>query len=123
VHYRSGINRGGGFRCEIIGTEGELHLIGGPFSLIEMVDLNLRGAHSKDEALLDMPVPQQFLPQPSQGIMPDNVMGLYDRLYTDLETGSRTAPSFSDAFRNHGLVEAIDRSSKVGRRIPVNESE
>lgn len=119
MHYRGGLNRGGGFRCEIIGTEGELHILGDSFGAIEMIDLSLRGAQTGDEALADLPVPDAYLPSPQQGIVPDNVMALYDMLYEDLETGSRSAPSFSDAVANHRIVEAISRSSREGRRLCV----
>lgn len=118
MHYRGGVNRGGGFRCEIIGTRGELHLTG-PLGLIELVDLKLTGARATDAALIDLPVPEEFQPQPRQGIVPDNVMALYDRLHADLETGSRTAPSFADAVVSHRLVEAISLSAKHGRRTRI----
>lgn len=120
MHYRGGTNRAGGFRCEIIGTEGELHLKGSG-GVIEMVELELAGARSKEAAMADMPIPSSWSPNPRQGVVAGNVMGLYERLYADLETGSCTAPSFANAVDNHRLVEAVRRSSREGRRISVRD--
>jgi predicted dehydrogenase len=120
MHYRGGTNRGTGFRCEIIGTEGELHLTG-PLGLIEMVELTITGARAGDTAMVELPVPQALLPEPRRGAHIDNVMTLYDRMHADLTTGSRTAPDFADAVTNHRVIEAIRLSSKLGRRIAIDE--
>ncbi len=120
MHYRGGANRGAGFRCEIIGTEGELQITG-PTGIVGVMELALSGARKGDEAMTPMPPPTSFLAQPNQGLVPDNVMGMYDRIHADLETGSHTAPHFADAFANHGLIDAIARSSDLGRRIHASE--
>lgn len=119
LHYRGGMNLTGGFQLQIIGETGQLVVRGEPFGAIEMIDLTISGAQSDSEALEEIPLPEHLKPQPSQGVVPDNVMAIYDLIHADLENGTTTAPTFADALENYRLIEAFRVSTEQGRRIDL----
>ena len=44
-------------------------------------------------------------------VIPRNVAGIYAMVAKDIMEGTRIAPSFADALKNHELLDAIEQSS------------
>jgi predicted dehydrogenase len=119
LHYRGGLSKGQGFRWEIIGTTGELEILG-DMGAIEMIDLSIKGVRDGGETREILEVPEPYTDGPHLGIIPDNVARLYNSFYEDLQTGTTTVPSFEDAVRHHRVLAAIEKSAESrGCRVDV----
>jgi predicted dehydrogenase len=107
-----------GFRMEIHGREGALH-VSTPGAVQR--DANaLRGSQGR-AALAPMEVPPQYVEVPAETPAgpPHNVAHLYRRLARGIVDGTPVDPDFDHAVRRHRLMDAIRTSSAEGRTVSV----
>ena len=110
VHYRGGVCRGTNLLWEINGTEGDIQVTAS-LGHAQMVQLSVRGARGEENRMSDlMPPPSAYAGKP-EAVAARNVAGIYARLYDDIRTGTRTAPSFQDAVALHELLDRIEQSA------------
>lgn len=115
AHFRGGLSRGTNFHIEINGTMGDL-IISSPVGYIGSGGFELKGARL-DEKLHALEVPQiygadRFEEGPAQG-----VAVAYERLASDMNTGTGLSPTFDDAVELHRLIDAIDLSEGAPVRV------
>jgi hypothetical protein len=98
IHYRGGSARGGdGLLWEINGTEGDIRVTGST-GHSQMVRLSLAGGRGNDKALRPIEVPEDLRTGWPDNVVPGNVARVYARMAADLRDGTRTAPTFEDAW-------------------------
>ena len=107
-----------GFRMEIYGSDGALHVAtsGAP-----QRDANkLMGAKGK-APLAPMEVPARYVevPEETPAGPPHNVAHLYRRFATAIRNNAAVEPGFDHAVKRHRLIDAITRSSAEERRVAV----
>jgi predicted dehydrogenase len=107
-----------GFRMEIHGSEGALHV---STSGAPQRDANaLTGAKGRSKfAPIDVPASYNEVPAETPAGPPHNVAHLYRRLATAIRSNTTTDPDFDHAVRRHRLIDAIQRSSEERRTIPA----
>ena len=107
-----------GFRMEIYGSDGVLHVSTGG---APQRDANkLLGAKGRN-ALAPMEVPAAYVTVPADTPAgpPNNVAALYRRLAHAIRTGEPCEPDFAHALARHRLIDAITRSSVERRSVAV----
>ncbi len=119
IHYRGGMPRGrDGLFIEINGTEGDLRLIG-RHGGAQQVPLRIEGGRGDDRETAPIAVPPELTGQGwPQDVNPANVARIYARLARDIAEGTQTAPTFADAVDLHRLIDAIEKASASGGRLP-----
>lgn len=108
-----------GFRLEIYGSNGTLHVttLGAP----QRDENRLQGARGL-APLHPLPVPSSYnvdVPANLPAGPPNNVARLYRRLASAIRIGATVDPDFDHAVRRHELIDAIVRSSKEGRVLSI----
>jgi predicted dehydrogenase len=111
---------GSGFRLEIYGTEGTLVASAG--QQVQATGVQLQGARSGDEKLVDVEIPPELRWVPSEvpAGTPVNVAQMMRRFAESIPAGSNPEPTFADAVRNHRLLDALERSSETGRAVKID---
>lgn len=112
IHYRGGLSAGLNFHWEINGDEGDL-IVTAESGHVQMSDLSITGARKTSGRLEPLSPPaddQSPLPLGP----PRNVGLLYSAIAHDLATGSSTAPTFETALARHRMLDAVERSARVG---------
>jgi predicted dehydrogenase len=107
-----------GFRMEIYGSGGVLHVSTGG---APQRDANtLMGAKGRARlALMEVPAHYVEVPADTPAGPPHNVAHLYRRLANAIRDDTAVAPDFDHAVKRHHLIDAITRSSREGRRVPI----
>ena len=107
-----------GFRMEIYGSEGMLH-VSTPGAVQR--DANaLTGAKGRAKpAPIEVPARYNEVPQDTPAGPPHNVAHLYRRLAHAIRSGVPAEPDFDHAVRRHRLIDAIGRSSGERRSVAV----
>jgi predicted dehydrogenase len=117
MHFRGGAARDGdGLFWEIHGTEGDIR-VSGQSGHTQMVQLSLKGVHGEEKMFRPLEVPASYRSGWPEDVEPGNVARLYARMAHDLRNGTRTAPSFEDAFDTHRIIAAIEKAAESGNRI------
>lgn len=111
IHYRGGVTRGTNFLWEINGTEGDIQVTG-DLGHAQMIQLTVKGARG-DEAEMTplMPETSAYEGWP-EFAGARNVGRIYERLFNDIQNGTKTAPTFKDAVALHELIDAIEQSAR-----------
>lgn len=109
IHYRGGVSRGTNFLWEVNGTNGDLRATG-DMGYPQIVELSLSGACGDERALHPIP-PHATEDAHFSSPAARNVAGIYKQMAQDIRTGSRTAPTFTDAVELHVLLDAIEASA------------
>jgi predicted dehydrogenase len=114
VHVSNVCKPGSGFRLDIYGTEGRLS-VESPH-MVQYSPARVYGAQGRG-ALQELPVPARLhevphLPAESQALQ---VAQLLRHFIRSLHTGTAFQPHFGDAVSLHRTLEALVRSSTVGR--------
>lgn len=107
-----------GFRLEIHGRDGALHVATGG---APQRDANrLSGAQGK-APLAPMEVPGSYREAPADAPAgpPTNVAALYRRLAHAIRVGGAVDPDFAAGLARHRLMDAIRRSAREGRVVAV----
>jgi len=113
VHYRGGVSRGTNLLWEINGTEGDIQVTG-DLGHAQMIQLTVQGARGDETKMAPlMPEASAYDGWP-EFAGARNVARIYSRLYDDICSGTRTAPTFQDAVALHGLLDAIEQSASNG---------
>ncbi len=110
IHYRGGMSRGTNLLWEINGTEGDIQVTGAN-GHAQLVQLSIRGANGDSNELAPLTVPASGYEGWPDDPVPRNVARIYARVAHDIRSGTRSAPSFSDAVALHETLDAIERSS------------
>ena len=112
IHFRGGRSPGSNFYWEINGTKGTL-VVHGDNGHLQYGFIRIEGAQidpkiEGDAPLVKLDVPSHYLlaatPVDSHG---DAVAHAYRSIYCDIRQGTANAPRFSDAVKNHELLERI----------------
>ena len=120
VHVSSVPWHGSGWRMEIYGREGTLIANGRP--TVQYNQNRISGGRGKDGALEELPIPERLILVP-RGVPknePFNVAQLYRRLAGAIRDGGDGEPTFQLALKRHRLLDAIQRSSDQGTKMPVD---
>lgn len=110
AHYRGGLSRGTNFLWEVNGTDGDLQVRAG-FGHGQMAQLSIWGAQGGEMEMKPLIPPKEMYAGLPEDVIPRNVAGIYDMVANDIMNGTRTAPSFADALKNHELLDSIEQSS------------
>ena len=90
------MSRNTNFLWEINGTKGEIKVTGN-IGHGQFAELSIFAAQGDDKELKALEVPKEYYAGRPEGVIPCNVAGIYALVAKDIQTGSREAPSFSDA--------------------------
>ncbi len=118
VHFRGGLSRGTNFRWEITGTDGDLVITAGG-GHIQMLPLNLRGAHGSDSQLADLPIPAAHNPIGSLlagNPLAASVARAYSQLRDELRGQPRVLPGFDAAVQRHRMLDAMALAASSGQK-------
>lgn len=109
---------GSSFRMEVYGTEGTLVASGGQ---VQAARLRIQGARRDDAKLADLDVPAElrWVPAEVPEGTPVNVAQMLRRFAEGIQSGASPEPTFTDAVRNHRLLDALVRSSETRRAVKV----
>jgi len=121
LQLRGGLPRGTGLLWEINGTEGDLR-ISATFDAVPVINispLRVEAARKKQDGWSELEVPKPYEFGFEDAVAARNVAGIYRLLAEDLRHDTRTAPDFNDAVALHEVVDAIERSDQIGRRIRI----
>lgn len=75
----------------------------------QLTQLTVKGARSDESTLHGLMPSAEAYEGKSEVAAAQNIAGIYARLYDDIQTGSRTAPSFADGVALHELMDVITR--------------
>jgi predicted dehydrogenase len=107
VHFRGGLSRASNFHWEINGTQGDL-ILTTPVGYSGVGGFRLQGARGA-ETLRDLAVPESY----GKGLEPcitQSMAVAYQRLASDMKTGTHLAPTFEDAVGLHRLIAEIEKN-------------
>lgn len=110
VHYRGGVSRGTNLLWEINGTEGDIQVTA-DLGHAQMVQLTIKGAKGDDKVLQELMPETALYENLPEFAGARNIARMYERMYNDIQNGTSTAPSFSDAVLLHELVDQIESSA------------
>ncbi|MGX9936799.1 Gfo/Idh/MocA family protein [Advenella kashmirensis] len=110
IHYRGGMSRGTNLLWEINGTEGDIQVTGAN-GHGQMVQLAIRGANGETSELAPLTPPTSAYSGWPDNSVVRNVARVYALIAQDIRSGTRSAPSFSDAVALHETVDAIEHSA------------
>lgn len=118
AHFRGGLSKGSNFRWEINGTKGDL-LIENHLGYVGLGGFRVSGAQGQEE-LKELLVPASYGAGMEALGMGQNVALLYAQLASDIQNGTRLAPTFEDAVRLHRFIAAIEERAThaAGPTIP-----
>jgi len=111
AHYRGGLSKGTNFLWEINGTKGDIQ-VRGDIGHGQFANFEIYGAQQDDEKLKLLEVPKELYEGKPENVIPRNVAGIYAKVADDINTGSKTAPTFEDAVQVHQLIDSIIKTSK-----------
>ena len=115
VHYRGGLSRGTNFLWEINGTEGDIQVTA-PVGHPQLVPLSIHGARGDEKALKPLHPSADGIAGWPENPMVRNIAHVYELIAKDIQSGTRTAPSFHDAVKLHETLERIERSAETAGR-------
>jgi predicted dehydrogenase len=119
MHYRGGDARDGkGLLWQINGAEGDLQLEA-PSGHSQQAAFVLSGGRGSDKSIKPLATPPSLPEVGPADPLTGNVARIYARMASDLHTGTRTAPRFSDALEIHKIITAIEESARSGQRVRV----
>lgn len=117
IHYRGGSVPTTAFRWEIQGDTGSLEILNNA-STLNRGDVVVR-VHRAGEPPRDLSIPAGYDRFPDlRGTQAHVVAHAYAAIAGDLESGTRTAPRFSDALRLHELLRRAQDASRDQARVP-----
>jgi len=119
VHVATVPWHGTGWRLEVYGREGTL--VATSEQMVQYAQIRLQGGRGEDRVLQALPVPERLTwvsDEVPQG-PPFNVAQMYHRLGAAIREGREAHPDFALAVKRHRLLDAIQRSSDQGSRVPV----
>jgi predicted dehydrogenase len=122
VHIEGGKRNGSGVQIDITGDEGDIRITNASAFGGVGDNYQMTGAHGDNLPMASLPVPGHYDTLPSSDL-PSAVLELahlYAAFAQDVAHGTHTAPTFADAVRMHDLIEAAERSSVYGARVPMD---
>lgn len=108
-----------GWRMAVYGSKGTI--IASTPILPQISPITLLGAQG-NEPLGELPVPERLRvvsPAVPEG-PPRNIGQLYVRMAEAIRGGKHFTPNFDDALQAHKLLEAVQRSSDIGRTVKLD---
>src|SRR2546426_3647664 len=120
VHVATVPWHGTGWRMEVYGREATL--VASSEQMVQYAHIRLQGGRGEDGALQALPVPDRLtwvsaeVPQRP----PLNVAQMYHRLGEAIREGREAQPDFDVAGKRHCLLDAMQRASDRGARVPVS---
>jgi predicted dehydrogenase len=120
VHIATVPWHGTGWRLEVYGREGTL--VAASEQMVQYAQIRLQGGRGEDRALEALPIPDRLTwvsAEVPQG-PPFNVAQMYHRLGDAIRERREAHPDFALAVKRHRLLDALQRSSDRGSRVPVS---
>lgn len=121
VHYHGGVSRGENLQWTIRGSEGELVLTSNHGQAQMADNLKVYGATGDETELRELKVPEEYFESSFQ--IPEghyhNVGQVYLQFAKDLRDGTHLTSDFTDAIKNHKLLDAIEKADASGEKQPV----
>src|SRR5712691_7191103 len=120
VHIATVPWHGTGWRLEVYGREGTL--VAASDQMVQYAQIRLQGGQGEDRAFQALPVPDRltWVSEEVPKGPPFNVAQMYHRLGGAIREGRQAQPDFDLAVKRHRLLDAIQRSSDRGSRVPVS---
>jgi len=122
VHVGSVPWHGSGWRLEVFGTEGSL--LATSSQMFQLADaIELWGAKGTSRNLEKLTIPERFtwVPETVPAGPAFNVAQMFRRLAEAIQQSREIEANFATALRRHRLLDLLDRSSDVGRRLSSEE--
>lgn len=120
VHVASVPHHSTGWRLEVYGSEGTI--VGTSKDSVQYDGhIRLRGRRGKEGELEDIPIPARltWVPDEMPRGEPFNIGQLYRRMARAIRGEEDAHPDFDHAVKRHRMLEAIQRSSDLGQKVPV----
>jgi predicted dehydrogenase len=120
VHVREAVAGGTGFLWEINGTDGTLRITADEAQpqIFPLTVAGARGRNEPGELAVPAALTQRWPALTSlEGAPAYNVGRAYAAFAADIDNGTHTVPDFTDAFRRHEVIAAIERSAASGERV------
>lgn len=113
--YRDGMSRGGNFRWEINGADGDL-VLSASNGNVQFADLALEGGCGDDDSLALLDIPPSFIRSGAglNGELGANVLRQYAALAHDVRHGTYLVPGFDDALSRRRLLASIEWAAGSG---------
>ncbi len=120
VHIATVPWHGTGWRLEVYGREGTL--VATSDQMVQYAQIQLQGGRGEDRAFQALPVPDRltWVSEEVPKGPPFNVAQMYHRLGGAIREGRQAQPDFDLAVKRHRLLDAIQRSSDRGSRVPIS---
>lgn len=119
AHLEAGKRNNYGVQIDITGSKGDLKIsnstsFGSAYSVIE-------GAQGDGQTMQALPVPDAYkwVPQSELGASQLELTHLYAAYASDVNTGTKLAPTFADALVMHELIDQMEVSSRTGQRVSM----
>ena len=112
-----------GLHIEIAGTEGDLKVINEKAFATRHHDvIEAAQGDTGAWASLLLPPSTHLIPHSDLDASVKDLAQLYAAFASDCETGSATVRTFADAVRLHGLIDAIEKSSRSGKVLSLGKN-
>jgi predicted dehydrogenase len=120
-HMRGGMSRATNLRWEVNGTEGDL-LVTADEPYLHFGRLHVKMGQGNATMLVDVPVSEDVAGVPAQlkGGPAFNVACQYVQLARDILEGTHLCVEFDAAVQRHRLLDDIEKSHELGRRVAAN---
>jgi predicted dehydrogenase len=122
LHMRGGISHGTNLLWEVNGSERDL-LVTADTPFLHVGPLHLTLGRGQSAPLENIPVDEDVPGVPAQlkGGPAFNVACLYARFASDIREGTQLCANFDDAVRRHRLLDTIEKSDSLGKRLRLAE--
>jgi len=122
LELRGGLPRGTRLLWEINGTLGDLRItaMNDHLPVINISPLRVEAGRKGEQGYRDLEIPKSHELDFADAVPARNVAAIYRQMAEDLAHGTRTAPDFDDAVALHGLIDAIERSDRTGKRVRID---
>ncbi|MBB3458295.1 putative dehydrogenase [Rhizobium sp. BK313] len=115
IHFRGGLSRATNFHWEINGSEGDI-VVTTPVGYIGAGGYQVRGAQG-DDVLRQLDIPSKYGDDRFEIGIPQSMAVAYQRLASDILTGTRLCPTFEDAIALHRLLADIESSDRSAHHV------
>jgi predicted dehydrogenase len=118
---RGGLPCGTRLMWEISGSERDLRISAkvAEIPVINISPLRVEAAKRGEQGFSEIDVPPSYYFGLDDAPVARNVAGVYRLMARDISQGTRSAPGFDDAVGLHRILDAVELSSKTGKRQQI----
>lgn len=119
LELRGGLPRGTRLLWEINGTLGDLRITAahGQYPVINIAPLRVEVGRKGEQGYREVEAAKSDL---VDAVIARNVAAIYRQMADDLVHGTSTAPDFDDAVALHKVIDAIERSDQIRKRVRID---